>query len=139
MTFLISVNSTMCSTAVLIVVVAKQVLAVQIRRICSKILHGKSLTSTPPCLDKGCLSQSSHDLRVPNGYFTDSKRVNFNNMMLQFFEFVLGFNFLAKAICDFCKILEHFIDSTYFGLPIPKLLRYFDLPFSNTSLTKELN
>ena len=128
----------MCSTAVLIVV-AKQVLAVQIRRICSKILHGKSLTSTPPCLDKGCLSQSSHDLRVPNGYFTDSKRVNFNNMMLQFFEFVLGFHFFAKATCDFCKILEHFIDSTYFGLPIPKLLRYFDLPFSNTCLTKELN
>ena len=93
----------------------------------------------PPCPDKRFLSQTSHDLRVPNGYFTDSNRVNFNNMMFQFFEFVLGFNFLAKAICDFCKILEHFIDSTYFGLPIPKLLRYFDLPFSNTSLTKELN
>ena len=93
----------------------------------------------PPCPDKRAVFLSLLMIWEFQMDISRTAIVNFNNMMLQFFEFVLGLNFLAKAICDFCKILEHFIDSTYFGLPIPKLLRYFDLPFSNTSLTKELN
>ena len=113
----------MCSTAVSIVVVAKQFLLCKYAGYVQRYY-----TANPPQAifstlsgQTRCLSQSSHDLRVPNGYFTDSKRVNFNNMMLQFFEFVLGFHFFAKATCDFCKILEHFHRFHIFWTPNPQI------------------
>ena len=94
----------------------------------------------PPCPDKRAVFLSllmiwecQMDIsRTANGWISTIWCSNFSNSSSVSTS-------LQRPLAIFVRFSNIFIDSTYFGLPIPKLLRYFDLPFSNTSLTKELN